>query len=85
MELTAFQSHRGCEPISDWGFHQTRTPQALELLGSNDAADLEDEQVLVAVIDSGVDFNHPALRDRIFVNEAELNGIDGVDDDQNGV
>lgn len=39
--------------------------------------------VLVAVIDSGVDINHPDLDDNIWVNPAEVCG-NGVDDDANG-
>ena len=41
--------------------------------------------VKVAVIDTGVDYTHPDLKDQIMVNIAELNGIPGVDDDGNGV
>ena len=46
--------------------------------------------VIVAVIDSGVDINHPELKDNIWVNEDEIpnNGIDDVEngfiDDING-
>ncbi len=40
--------------------------------------------VLVAVIDTGVNWSHPDLIDNIFTNEAELNGVAGVDDDTNG-
>jgi len=39
---------------------------------------------VVAVVDSGVDYNHRDLRDNIWVNQAELAGLAGVDDDQNG-
>ena len=42
------------------------------------------KDVLVAVIDTGVNWSHPDLIDNIFTNEAELNGTTGVDDDQNG-
>ncbi len=41
-------------------------------------------EVIVAVIDSGVDYFHPDLRNNIAVNEAEKNGRPGVDDDGNG-
>ena len=40
--------------------------------------------VIIAVIDTGVDYNHPDLKDNAWVNEAELNGVAGVDDDNNG-
>jgi subtilisin family serine protease len=42
------------------------------------------KQIKVAVIDTGVDYNHPDLRDQMWVNERELNGTKGVDDDGNG-
>lgn len=42
------------------------------------------EDVLVAVIDTGVDENHPDLKENMFVNKAEANGEAGIDDDQNG-
>lgn len=40
--------------------------------------------IKIAVIDTGVDYNHPDLKAQIDVNTAELNGQSGVDDDQNG-
>ena len=40
--------------------------------------------VVVAVIDTGVDINHPDLKGKIWVNKTELNGIKGTDDDKNG-
>ncbi len=40
--------------------------------------------VVVAVIDSGIKINHPDLKDNLWINQAELNGEKGVDDDQNG-
>ena len=43
------------------------------------------EKMIVAVIDTGVDFNHPDLKDNIWTNEAEANGVAGVDDDGNGI
>lgn len=42
------------------------------------------ENVVVAVMDSGVDFKHPDLNNQMWTNEAEANGIEGVDDDNNG-
>ncbi len=40
--------------------------------------------IVVAVIDTGVDYTHPDLSSNIWLNEAEANGIAGVDDDGNG-
>lgn len=42
------------------------------------------KDVKIAVIDTGVDYTHPELKDQIDVNTAELNGKPGVDDDGNG-
>lgn len=40
--------------------------------------------VRIAVIDTGVDYNHPDLKANMWTNTAELNGKPGVDDDGNG-
>ena len=40
--------------------------------------------VVVAIVDEGVCYTHPDLKDNFLVNEAELNGAEGVDDDGNG-
>lgn len=40
--------------------------------------------VLVAVIDTGVNYRNPDLASNIFVNTVEQNGTVGVDDDNNG-
>jgi len=41
-------------------------------------------RVKVAVIDTGVDYAHPDLKNQMFVNRKELNGQKGIDDDGNG-
>lgn len=40
--------------------------------------------VVVAIIDAGVDFRHEDLNGNIWVNETELNGAQDADDDGNG-
>ena len=40
--------------------------------------------VIVAVIDTGGDYNHPDLADNMWINEAEAKGQAGIDDDKNG-
>ena len=43
-----------------------------------------DPNIIVAVLDEGVNFRHEDLKDNMWMNEKETNGLDGVDDDDNG-
>lgn len=46
------------------------------------------KEVIIAVLDTGVDYEHPDLKDNMWVNEKEApqnGGRKGVDDDQNGL
>lgn len=42
------------------------------------------KDVVVAIIDGGFQVDHPDLKDNVWINEAELNGKPGVDDDGDG-
>ena len=43
-----------------------------------------DPAIIVAVCDEGVKYDHPDLAANMWVNTAEKNGVEGVDDDGNG-
>lgn len=69
----------------------TRDPEVDKVEGtSSDQAHLkfasriaQARQVVVAVIDSGVDISHPDLQGKIWINSKEI-PANGIDDDQNG-
>lgn len=67
------------DPKAD-GIYGVGAERAYELLN---AAGKKPKQVIVAVIDSGVETDHPDLKDVIWVNEDEIPG-NGIDDDNNG-
>lgn len=46
--------------------------------------DQKDGGTLLAVIDTGIDYNHPDLKDNVWTNPGEIAG-NGIDDDGNGV
>lgn len=67
------------DPVRD-NVHGTSTARAYEDFRISKTG----SEVIVAVIDSGVDIRHPDLQGKIWSNAAELYGLAGVDDDQNG-
>jgi len=67
------------DPKAD-GVYGTGATKAYEMLN---AAGKKSTTVIVAVIDSGVETDHPDLKDVIWVNEDEIPN-NGIDDDKNG-
>lgn len=64
------------KPGSNWALERIHAPQAWIRRTSSD-------DVVVAVLDSGVDITHPDLKANLWVNPGEIAG-NGIDDDQNG-
>lgn len=73
-----------------WHYHNDGS-----LPGSTEGADINvfpawaegntgKKDVVVAIIDGGFQIDHPDLKDNLWINEAELNGQPGVDDDGDG-
>lgn len=61
-----------------WSLEKLQAASAWEKFG------LGNKNLRIALIGSGVDYNHPDLSANIGFNTAELNGEKGVDDDGNG-
>lgn len=75
-----------------WGLHNTGQTDLAGRVGIADAdidapeawaSTMGEESVVVAVIDDGLDLDHPAFAGRVFTNSGEVQG-DGVDNDLNG-
>ncbi|MBO5835589.1 MAG: S8 family serine peptidase [Bacteroidales bacterium] len=45
---------------------------------------ITDKRPVIAILDTGVDIEHPDLKDNIWTNKAESEGMEGEDDDANG-
>lgn len=60
-----------------WGISRVAAPSAWE-------KGIDGKGVIVAVVDTGVNYDHPAIAKNMWVNEAEKSGSPNVDDDQNG-
>ena len=70
------------DPDKD-GYEGTRTETLFQYIQTMDIKQ-EPESVIVAVMDTGIDIEHPALKNNIWYNLTEVNGIPDVDDDGNG-
>lgn len=97
-EAEAIRQYQETPIVEHAGRHALRYPQAtpndpgfsrqwnLKKIGAEALWNIStgSRDVIVAVIDSGVDYAHPDLRNNIWINTAEQNGLPGVDDDGNG-
>ena len=60
-----------------WGFDKIKAPKAWDTRTDSGG-------VVVAVIDTGIDYKHPDLAANVWVNPNEIPG-NGIDDDHNGI
>lgn len=67
------------DPFFDeqWGLKKIKATEAWDITTGS-------QNVIVAVIDTGIDYTHPDLRGNIWINTEELTGTAGIDDDGNG-
>ena len=92
------QTRAGEEPFNDemlpLQWHYNNKGQQSLFVGAKEGEDIGaygawqyttgNPQIIVAVVDEGVDYTHPDLKDNMWVNQAEAAGAEGVDDDGNG-
>ncbi|WP_367275754.1 S8 family serine peptidase [Marivirga sp.] len=78
------------DPLLDQQWHYENTGQTGGTAGADInlknawAIESGDSSVVVAIIDGGVDVDHQDLQPNMWQNDAEIYGVDGVDDDGNG-
>ncbi|MCA9442328.1 MAG: S8 family serine peptidase, partial [Candidatus Omnitrophica bacterium] len=85
-----FSSPDDTDYSKQWHLNNTGQPPAYGTTDSDIDApegwDLEtgDSDMIIAIVDTGIDWDHSDLNDHIWENAEEANGTPGVDDDENG-
>jgi cell wall-associated protease len=84
--ISGLYAQESTETPKDWHLRDPETEKIQGMSVERAYTLLKDKAskpVIVAVIDTGVDFNHEDLKDVMWVNEKEIVG-NGIDDDKNG-
>lgn len=70
------------EPLysKQWGLHEKKPRQCIKGLVGKRQNDLN--EVIVAIIDTGMNIDHYEIQNSIYTNSAEI--LNGIDDDMNG-
>lgn len=64
------------EDTKNWGFKHSAALEAWRITRGN-------KKIIVAIIDTGVDADHPDLKNNLWTNPREI--LNGIDDDENGL
>lgn len=75
--FSTIQASSFVPPSSQWYFNNINMNQSWNYIGVG-------EKIKVAVIDNAIRISHEEIRDNLFKNMAEIEGVDGEDDDHNG-
>jgi hypothetical protein len=83
--LAGYIPHGEADPLftNQWHLAAAKVPEAWAYLDSQGLSPGGNHDIVVAVIDTGVDYNHPDLAANMWVNSREIPG-NGIDDDGNG-
>ena len=76
-QITFLVTPNDSEFPRQWGLKQIEMEAGWDQRNNN--------EVVVGVLDTGVEWTHPELKNMMWTNFAEKNGTKGVDDDRNGI
>jgi len=63
--------------INQWSLSKINAPDAWDIYTGS-------SKIIVAVLDTGVDYDHRDIAGNMWINDDEYEGIEGIDDDDNG-
>ena len=81
---TALPENVSCEYEDEPLFKEQWAFNAINLKNVWTKKTITDKRPVIAILDTGVDTEHPDLAANIWTNEREANGAEGADDDANG-